>query len=287
MRRRVKKYLTAVMYLFMATCVLFSCRPKQEVSPIISPDNYPLATFTTNNDLNNINKGDTLVFNISLDQMMKESLSFGIKILSGSVASEDAFEVSGGLMASFTTETILTVYVIQDNFPEDDKQLEMEIGVFEIGQRYLLNPATANPIISTLLKNVNNSIAITVSFGWEDPENETDFDLLVVSEDFGAWSADGATSNNPEVDLSVWTIDPDGNYFFGFDPYDVPNEVNNYTLRVGHPDGTVEVFEGVIIESTIAEDFIADNFDAWGIPSYRLLSVSKTGSSYVVTHTGN
>ena len=77
-----------------------------------------------------------------------------------------------------------------------------------------------------------------------------------------------------------------GNYFFGFDPYDVPNEINNYYVRVGHPDGTVDVFEGVITKSTIVDDFIADDFAAWGIPSYRLITVTKTGASFVVKNEG-
>ncbi|VAX36597.1 hypothetical protein MNBD_UNCLBAC01-1185 [hydrothermal vent metagenome] len=283
MKKSIIYKLLAIIFIVSA---LSSCVESQEVEPVQSTADYPVATFNTDADLSNIKKGDVIVYTITMDKMMNTDITFGIRVGADSEADESSFEVSGGVMDAFAKETTLNITVLQDNFPEVDKSMAIEVGAFDLGTRFLLNPTTSNPKIATQLVNVNDPDALTVNFGWDDPEHETDLDLLVISELYGSWST-AATSANPEIDLSVTNDDDDDIFYFGFDPFDVPNEVTNYTVRVGHPNGTVEVFEGVINKSTITNDFIADDFAAWGIPSYRLIKVIKTGDNYVVTFEGN
>jgi hypothetical protein len=161
---------------------------------------------------------------------------------------------------------------IQDNIPDDDRTLEFEINVTSLATKYLLNPTTVHPDVTTTLKNYNDPIGLTVVFGWDDPD--ADFDLLSTQAPDVAWGAGGATGDNPEIDQAVWAADPPGDYYYGFDPYDIPGEVNNYYIIVGHPDGTIQEFEGVINLSTNRTDFTQDYFDAWDIFTSRLLKVT-------------
>jgi hypothetical protein len=222
--------------------------------------------------VNDFKQGDTLIYTITVDRMLESALSFSLEFGDDSETDEHEVEVTGGSLAAFTSETTIQMVAIQDNIPDGDRTLEFEISATGLATKYLLNPTTVHPDVATTIKNHNDPIGLTVVFGWDDPD--ADFDLLSTQAPDGAWGAGGATGDNPEIDQAVWAADPPGDYYYGFDPYDIPAEVNNYYLKVGHPDGTVELFEGVINISTHRTDFTQDFWDYWAIYTNRLLKVT-------------
>ena len=268
-----KSILYKLLAIVIVATSLSSCQEDQEVSAVQSTANYPVATYTvTKGDINDFKQGDTLVYTITMDRMLEDDLSFVVQFGDDSETDEHEVEVSGGSLPAFTSETTIQMVAIQDNIPDGDKGLEFTISVTSLATKYLLNPTTVHPDVATTIKNFNDPIGLTVVFGWDD--DAADFDLLSTQAPEVAWGNGGATGANPEIDQAVWSADPPGDYYYGFDAYDVPAEVNNYYLKVGHPDGTVENFEGVINISTHRTDFTQDFWDFWAIYTNRLLKVT-------------
>lgn len=255
----------------------FGCQ-KTEVTPVISPDGYPMVTYTTDFTGSEVNEGDTITYTITMDKPIDMDLIFGVKfdtLQTKMTASSEDIIVEGGVMAAYSKETTLNIIVPVDDIPENDETLRMEVGVFDIGTRYLLNPKTVNPKLAVTAKNKNLETALTVIFGWDTGD---DFDLYIVDEAmtalFGGY--DAATGSNPEVTTGFTNESPDGTYYLEFDPYNVAASSVNVELAFGYPDGSSEFVSGTIDMNNL------DGFEAGGI-GYRFVKIVKTGSTYTVT----
>lgn len=283
----MKKYINNLLLLAVGVLFVFSCRPDQDVEDIIDATEKPRATITRVDDLTEVTEGDVLVFEVKMDKMMRESVDFDHEIADGneSVLHLD-YDVEPGTVSEYSTTATIEVHVHDDGVPENTKKLAINVGAFDLAQNFQLSPESDVFEVNVDVKNAQRDDALMIGFEWVDPEHVIDFDMLVEHADLGSWSA-GATSDNPETAVFDFdTDDPslyDGEIYVGVDPYDVPDGQTPYVISVGHPDGTVEIFEGIFDTSKTSE-YQVDNFSAWALPFYRVLHVTKSGSGFVVKH---
>lgn len=270
---------------FLALVVTACDTAEQEVSSIVSPDGYPVATITNNIVNNTVTEGDTVEFYIKTDKWIDRSVTFTLHVTGGDVDEEldfVDFSVAGSAQLAPYSDSVALVFVIsEDNFPELDETMEYEISVDQLGDRYLINPSSDLPSGSLTIKNHNDPEKLTIAFGW--PSHDDDFDCMANNLAGDSWGLAG-TSDNPEIMLDLAISDPDDTYYYGVDPYDVSTTVTNYTISIGYPDQTVEFINGNFDLENL-DGFTQDYFAYWGVNFYRLLQIVKTGSTYTVTHT--
>lgn len=253
----------------------------QDVSPVVSPDNYPTATFTNMNGSTSVKEGDTLVYKITTDKPIDKSITFTMKVNSGT-ADENDYTVESAVLEPYTTETEMYIITTADGFPEVSENLNFEIGVYSISNKYMLNSKTTFPTVDLTIVNVNDPTLLTIGFAWD---TEDDIDMVTWEELSGGnlnpWGDGGATASNPEVDKSIWLTDPVGTYYvslldYGAYPF-------NYKFSIGLPDGTVQFIEGTYDRSTTT--YTKDAWTAWGGSNnaYRVLKVVSDGTKFTVT----
>lgn len=288
MKNPMKNYIKHKILILAATmAAMVSCDQEQEVEPIMDPNTKPIVTITRVDDHGDpVIEGDTLKFDITSDKMMQMGVDFTMVMTDESEASSADFEVIGdkATLVPYSTSVQLQVVVLADNFPETAETLGFEVGAFNLGQNFQLNPASDVEAVNVEVANVNHPDFLTVAFGWEDPDHASDFDMLINYEG-SSWNF-AASADNPEINMSISHTYPDpydGTYQIGVDPYDVAKDVTPYTISVGYPDGTVEIFEGTF-DQTKLDSYTADYYDDWGMYFYRLLTVEKSGTNYTVTH---
>jgi hypothetical protein len=254
--------------------VFTSCNTaEQDVSPIASPDGYPVATFTTNNPGSTVTEGDTIVYTITTDKALDRALTFSVK-LKGGTADESDIETANAVISPYQTSTTISIVIKADDIPEVAETLSLEVGVFGLADRYLLNPSTVNPNLDLTINNFNDPGFFTIAFAWSTPDD--DYDIHIYSELGGHWGYSG-TADNPELNKHLWDADPDGNYSFSIEPYDFTSVTTDYTISIGYTDQTVQFFSGTFDNSKYA-DYIEDAPNV-----FRLLDIVKVGASYTVT----
>jgi len=251
----------------------------QEVSPVISPDGYPVATFTSNLAGTSISEGDTIKYTITLDKMLDRALTFTAKV-KGGTADETDFTAEGVVLEPYTKEAKFYIIATADNFPEASETLQLEIGVFGIGDRYLLNQSQVNPSLDITIANHNDPDVLTIAFGWPNPDDDIDIFAYYGSEDWGT----AATSDNPEILTSIWPTDPNGTYYFDIDPFLVNTPTFDYTISIGHPNGNIQIITGTFDTENL-DSYTVDTYDDWGdYPTYRLLEIENLDGVFTITN---
>ena len=224
----------------------------QDVSPVATPDSYTKATFTTDFAGSTVNEGDTIVYHVLIDKMLDRALTFSARVVEGT-GNEDDITVISGVLKPYTDTTTVKIIFNRDWSFEPTETMKIEIGVFSIATRYLVNKTTVNPILNL---SVNNFVSDTlqISFDWSrdvdvyqivnvkvntgtynvilrdtvdvvDNAANIDFDMIIseaagfdISDPWSSNIVDASwTSNCPEV---VKVIDyPDGEYIVWSDLY--------------------------------------------------------------------
>ncbi len=107
----MRKYLYNIIGLFFLGIFAISCdSAHQDVSPVVSPDDNPVATFISDFSGSTITEGDTITYSISLDKPHTASLTFSVKI-TGGTADESDIEVISGTIPAFKTETEVQIII--------------------------------------------------------------------------------------------------------------------------------------------------------------------------------
>lgn len=261
----------------LVTFGLFGCLPEQELADPISPDKYPVATFTTDFTGTTINEGDTITYTITIDKPLDRALNFEVKVLEGTTAEDGVdFMWQTCTIAPYTTEGELQIIVADDGFPEAGETLKIEIGDFGMADTYLLNPSTVNPVLNLSVTNVNWDGGVTIGFLWEN--HDEDFDIFSIADVGGDWNL-AATSDDPEIMGLLWNEDADDTYRLTVDPYSVEGTSSNYIIAIGYPDQTVHTVEGTFDYTNRDTEYPMVFFTAWGMDTYELLNVVKSGST--------
>jgi len=258
----------------------------QDASPVVSPDNYPMVTFTPNFSGSSVKEGDTLIYTITLNKILDRSVTFTINQTGGTAVEDLDYIVEPGVMATYSLETELMIIFPLDDFPETEAtSFTGEIEIPSLADKYLVNPNVEFPTFDLSLASVNDPTLLTIVLSWG---TEDDIDIVTWSNTtefpMTEWGDGGATGANPEIDNSIWLSDPIGTYYINFMHWGAPSF--DYTLTLGHPDGTVEVLTGTF-DSENLDNYTLDWWTAWGgdpgFDSYRVYSVDNDGTKFTVS----
>ena len=262
-----------ILGVFAILIALTSC-DEQDVAAIISTDNYPTATFTTDFTGNQVVEGDIIKYTITLDRPCEHDLSFSLKT-SGTADENDVTYPESVTIPAYETTADFVIEFTVDNIPEDEtKTFSFELGEFELETRYFLKPTTVNPKMDLTLVSKNDPDALTVFVEWDNGDD--DWDLMIIDEEgadeWTGWA--GATGANPEITLLANTT-ADGTYYAELDPYDIVNSVVNFNISIGKPDQTNQFFT-FTYEAENADTYPAN----WGV---RIVKIVKVGDAYTCT----
>jgi hypothetical protein len=277
----MKKYLNITVILSIALLAfgLSGCY-EQEVVPPIKPGGleYTSATFTTDFSGNEVTEGDTINYHIKLSKPLEYSLTFTVK----TNGNPDDIEVHELTIPAYKTEGDISIIFVDDNIPEKDQQIKLEVGVFDIGHKYMLSE-TKNPVLDLTLINKNDPDGLSIAVAW--PDSNDDWDAYLIDEngegiyggryDWVGWA--GATGADPEVMVfkdRSWVTVPNGVYYVDVDPYAVENDKTNFKISVGYPDQTVEFFEFTFDKAKAGG---GEYPITWG---YSTLKIVKNGMNY-------
>lgn len=278
-----------VLLLGMASCDTLETA-NQDAESIVSPDGYPVATFTSGDPDNTLIEGDTLFYTIKTDRMIDRAITFRINVVDGDLT-EDDFVYEPAVLQPYTKETQMMIIFNDDGFAAPAKTTKLQFAVDALAERYLLNPSQVFPTADLTVRNYVDSTLLNIYMGW-DASLEKDFDMVIWSNTteypMTEWSDQGATTANPENDHSIWVSDPDGTYYVNV--MDWEEGPFDYTFTMCHPDGTLQTITGTFDAS--ASGVINDPWTMWDEPttpevetedSYRVLKVEHAGATFTVT----
>lgn len=241
----MRKYFNYILGFALLMVNIVACNTAdQDTSPVISPDNKPVATFTPLTTYGSVKEGDTVIYNVSIDKAIDRALTARARLVEGT-ADENDIVVIPGTIAPYTTSAQVMVIFPQDWDAEENETLKLEFGVFSIADRYLLNPSTINPTLDLTLSNyVSDTLGVLTS--WQ--QEVTMFEVVERDVDMGGWTmtiedtVETVTDVADEVDWDIFVSESAG--FDILDPWssnivdaaatgDNPEELNS----VGYPDG--------------------------------------------------
>ena len=269
--------------LAMLAAVIAGCdTASQEPSPVISPDGYPVATFTTDFTGTEISECNSIVYTITTDKMIDRSVTFRV-IVDTATADDHDWVSDPAVLQPYTTETVLTIDFPAEDIVEATEMMKFEIGVTSLADKYLINPSTVNPVLDLDIVNVNEAGKLTLNLEWFTDDDIDMVTYRVVNPDsITPWGDGGASSHNPEIDKSIWLDDPVGDYlvcfmYWGAPPFD-------WVVKAGYPDGTFDTFTGYFDSNDLGQ-YTEDIWTAWGggYESYRILKVTNSGTAFTVT----
>jgi len=221
---------------------MISCdQADQDVSPIVSPDDsYPAVTFTSDFTGSTVAEGDTVVYSVSINKPIDRALTFSASVIGGDADDSD-IEVISGTIDPYTTDTVEVSVVFTRDWPaESDETAEIEIGLFSLADKYLVQTSTVNPVMSL---TINNYVSddLTMVFEW-------DKDIFVNAgyKDFPDYGWEISTCD--EVDFDIFIADAEGfdinNPWATFNPviYAATGDCPEEMTFSGLPDGSYVIF---------------------------------------------
>ncbi len=277
------KIIGVVLFMAFAVSCEYLRTPEQDVSPVIDPNIKPTVTYTSSITGSTAKEGDNIIYTIKLNKPIERALTFTAHQIGGTL-SEEEYVAETVVLQPFTTEAKLIVAPVDDDYPEVEETLKLEIGIFGIAEKYLINPNSVNPLVADWkIANKNDAKKLTVAMEWAN--HALDFDFVVWSDTPAnpktEWGDSGASSHNPEIDKSIAITDPDGTYYINIMDWDTGPFA--YKFSIGMPNGTVQFIEGTFDRAKTT--YVNDKWTAWGgsYDSFRVLKVVKAGSTFTVT----
>jgi len=252
-----------------------------DVSATISPADYPVATFTTDFVGDVIPENGSITYTITIDKPIEYDLHFSIKY-DGTVDEDDFEELEDAVIPAYSTSTDISINFLYDGVSEEEETMSIEIGEFNLGTRYFLNPSTVNLKQELKVANlVNDPSLLSIQFDWSNSE---DIDIVTWSatDPMEGWGDGGATGAQPEMDESLLLSDPVGTYYVNIMHWGGPTF--DYTFTIAHPDQTEQVITGTFDADNL-DQYTNDIWTDWGDPydSYRVLKVENDGTKFTVT----
>ena len=278
---------------------------QQDIEPIVSTDNYPIATFVVSDPIVSEAGGAMVTVDITFDKPIDRSVSFsGVKV-AGSATEHEDFEIHGAIVPAFSKSAQLVIEIFEDTEPEDVETIQIQIDRPSLASKYLINPISDLPLIDIEIKNyVSESIDIT--FDWAtalmydgDAYSSctyVDLDIFVsdaagfdINDPWATFNGTGyaATGDCPEVlnmDKADWG---DGEYIIWHELYgseyyflweEKPVPITTTFLRAG-------VFSETIVQDDSQAILSTDPGDVEGGTSINgyIAKVTIAGDTYTIT----
>jgi len=270
-----KKLLYNILGVF-AILVAFTSCDEQDVSAPIGTGDYPTVTFTTDFTGTQVYEGDVITFQIKLDKVSEYNQTFSLKT-SGTADEHDVTFPDEVVIPAYSTEAEFKIEFLVDNLPEDEtKTFNFELGEFNLGTRYFLNPESMNPKMDLTLVSKNDPDALTVVVEWDNHDDDWDLYILDAAgdDDLALPKYSGATGANPEISF-LQNATADGTYYAELDPWRLYTDVVNFNISVGSPDQTNKFFTFT---------YEADKADTYpAIWALTVLKIVKVGDTYTCT----
>jgi hypothetical protein len=279
----MKKYIKYKLFVAVAFLALItvSCDENTDPDPIISTEDYPIATFqasaTTVNE-----KDGTFTVKITTDKMLTRGITFSAEQTGGTAVLHEDYDIIDATVAPFTKEATLVVKFYDDVLPEAAKTLQLKITTPSLANRYFLNPATVFPSYNITINNYVGS-ELNISFAWP---GTNDYDMVTWNATTTppvGWGDHGATTANPETDNSIHLADPVGTYYVNIMEWDYGVKFN-YTFTIAVAGLAPQVITGTF-DGTNVSQYTNDKWTKWGgsYDSFRVLKVVNDGTKFVVT----
>lgn len=237
------KLLVAVAFLALTTV---SCDENTDPDPIISTEDYPLATFQAS-ALTVNEKDGTFSVKITTDKMLNRAISFSAEQIGGNLVLHEDYDIIDATIEPFSKEATLVVKFYDDVIPEAAKTLQLQITTPSLANRYLLNPETVLPSYNITINNfVSNTLDLKLNYDKAFLDGTTaktlcgigyDLDFYVLDADYNdTGNYQAAASGCPEV----LTVSPakfaNGTYHIYHDLYD-----NHGLPAMNTPEFTVPI----------------------------------------------
>ena len=244
-----------------------------------SIDNKPTVTITSDVAQGAVDEGTVINFTLQFDKQIPYSVGFHA-VISGSAGEADV-DLGSGRVNAFANSAVLSVEIIDDLVPELDESLTIKIEPDSPASAYYVHPNSNLSGFSYTIKSPVDPDDLIVALDW-DFDSAHDLDMFSISADYGAWDVQW-TSDHPEVKNLIWGSDPDGTYYLSIDPYSVEPGVTEfwYKWSLGQPNGTVTVIDGIFDYANRDTAHTVDT--SFGFPTYVLVKVVKTGTTFVAT----
>jgi len=279
----MKKYIKFKLFVAVAFLALttVSCDENNDPDPIISTEDYPMATFQAS--ATTVNEKDGIfTVKITTDKMLTRGITFSAEQIGGNLVLHDDYDIIDATIAPFTKEATLTVKFYDDVLPEAAKTLKLQITTPSLANKYLLNPNTVLPSYSITVNNYVGNV-LNISFAWA---GKNDYDIVTwnaTKTPIVGWGDKGATTANPEKDSSIHLADPVGTYYVNVMEWDYGVKFNyTFTLVVAGLES--QVITGTF-DGTNVSQYTNDKWTKWGgsYDSFRVLKVVNDGTKFVVT----
>ena len=301
--KKMKKFINYKTIALLALFVVFavSCdTAQQDVEPIQSTDNYPIATFEVSDPVVSEAGGAMVTVDITFDKAIDRSVSFSGTKISGSATEHKDFEIHGAIVPAFGTSAQLIIEIFEDVEPEDLETIQIQIDRPSLASQYLINPISVLPLIDITIDNYVSE-NLNISFDWQKgitiggntyPTcSNIDMDILAFKDGVftGDWQA--ATGDCPETYEMTPANYPDGEYVFLHDLYQ--NGFFGYGTDTMVPiTATVQRY-GVFTQEVIQDPSQAINTDDAGYKEggahngFILKIIVKDGKYTVVDFNGD
>ncbi len=152
----MKKYINIKTIALLALLVIIgvSCdTAQQDIEPIVSTDNYPIATFVVSDPIVSEAGGAMVTVDITFDKPIDRSVSFsGVKV-AGSATEHEDFEIHGAIVPAFSTSAQLVIEIFEDTEPEGVETIQIQIDRPSLASKYLINPISDLPLIDITIDN--------------------------------------------------------------------------------------------------------------------------------------
>lgn len=274
------KNIKFILYSLLMSLLIVGCdaeKADQEPSTVGSTAYKPTLTITPSVASGNVEEGSEITYTLSTDRVIEFDIYFKATLLSGTT-SEDDIELGTVKLARYTNSATLTVGIADDGIPEIDETAVIKIEPDGVDSEFWVLPNNTLPTFNYTIKSIVHPENLVIAAGW-DANAADDLDFFIFNQVEGPWDY-SASSDNPEI-ASIWGSDPDGVYFLGFDPYDVTDDVVEYSFIMGSPDGSVQTITGSFDYEN--RDTTYTTMDFQGTTVYLLVKVVKNGLNYVAT----
>ena len=277
------KNLMKFLSLAFVAALVFSCDAEEasQTPAGIGSDTYKPTVSVTADMTGDVDEGMAATFTLNTDRAIAYDIFFTAVLVSGDATDSDLV-IGSARLPKYSTTTDLVVDFNADGVPELDETAVITIQPDGVDSNFWVNDASDFGTYSYTIKSPVDPNDLIVALEW-DLERSHDLDMFSVSAQYGAWDQQW-TGDHPEVKNLIWGVDPDGTYYLGIDPYDVEDGVTEFWYRwsLGQPDGTVTVIEDMFDYANRDSVYEIDSATS-GTPSYRLVTVEKTGTTFVAT----